>query len=59
MTMVTDIKADAFENEVSPDFLLGLLGKIDRKQSHGKAETRRRELMIKRFERSISSRRAS
>lgn len=59
MSMVADIKADAFENEVSPDFLLGLLGKIDRKQSRGKSETHRRELIIKRFERSISSRRAS
>jgi hypothetical protein len=59
MIMVADIKPDAFENEVSPDFLLGLLGKIDRKQWRGKAETRKRELIIKGFERSISSRRAS
>ena len=59
MTVVTDMKTDAFETEVSPDALMGLLGKISRKQSHDKTETRRRELMIKRFERSINSRRAS
>lgn len=59
MTMVTDIKADAFEPEVTPNFVLGLLGKPDRKQSLGKNETRRRELIFKRLERSISSRRAS
>ena len=59
MIMVADIKPDAFENEVSPEFLLGLLGKIDRKHSRGKAETRKRELIIKGIERSISSRRAS
>ena len=58
MTMVTGIKADAFENEVPPEFLVDFLGKIDRKQSHGKSETRRRELMFKRLERSIGSRRA-
>jgi hypothetical protein len=59
MTMVTHIKADAFETEPTPDVVLRWLGKLDRKQSHGKNETRRRELMIKRFERNTSSRRAS
>ncbi|MCM3869471.1 MAG: hypothetical protein ND895_02070 [Pyrinomonadaceae bacterium] len=59
MIVVNDIKPDAFENEVSPDFLLGLLGKIERKHSRGKAETRKREIVIKGFERSINFRRAS
>lgn len=59
MTMVTDIKADAFGTEATPDVVLRLLGKLDRKQSHSKNETRRREFMMKRFERNTSSRRAS
>ena len=59
LTMMTDIKADDFEAEVSPDFPLSLLGKTNRKQSHGKTDNGRREIMIKRFERSFSSRRAS
>ena len=59
MTMVNDIKADDLEAEVSPDFPLSLLGRISRKQSRGKTDNVRREFMIKRFERSISSRPAS
>jgi hypothetical protein len=59
MTMVADSKADTFENEVSPDVLVSLLGRINRKQLHDKNEIRRRELIIKKFERNISSRRAS
>jgi hypothetical protein len=59
LTMMTDIKADDFEAEVSPDFPLSLLGKTSRKQSHGKTDNGRREIMIKRFERSLGSRRAS
>lgn len=58
ITMLTDIKADAFEAEVSPDFSLSLLGKIGRKQSHGRTDSARREFMLKRFERNIASRRA-
>ena len=60
MTMVTDIKTDALETEVSPDFPQSLLGRINRKQS-GKTDNGRREfmLMLKRFERSNTSRRAS
>jgi hypothetical protein len=59
MKMVTDIKADALETEASPDFPLSLLGRINRKQSHGKTDNGRHEFMIKKFERSFSSRRAS
>lgn len=58
MTMVTEIKAD-LENEGSPDSPLSLLGRISRKQSHGKTENGRREFMIKRLERVTNSRRAS
>ncbi|MGI8899249.1 MAG: hypothetical protein ACR2IB_12745 [Pyrinomonadaceae bacterium] len=58
MMMVTDIKADALETEVSPDFPLSLLGRINRKQ-HGKTDNGRREFIFKRFERLNSSRRAS
>lgn len=58
ITMVSDIKADALETEVSPDFPLSLLGRINRKQSHGKTDNGRREFMLKRFERNNSSRRA-
>jgi len=58
MTMITDIKAE-LANESSPDFPLTWVGKLNRKQSHGKAETGKRELMIKRFERITNSRRAS
>jgi len=61
MTIVTDIKTDTLETEVSPDFPLSLLGRIDHRQSHGKTDNGRREfmLMLKRFERNNSSRRAS
>lgn len=59
MTMIHDMKGDDFEGGVSPDFTLSLLGKTNRKQSHGKTDNGRREIMIKRFERSLSSRRAS
>lgn len=59
ITMLTDVKADALEPEVSPDFPLSLMSRINRKQSHGKNDNGRREIMIKRFERSFSSRRAS
>ncbi|MFN2510772.1 MAG: hypothetical protein ABR568_04935 [Pyrinomonadaceae bacterium] len=59
LTMIHDMKADDFEGEVSPDFPLSLLGRTNRKQSHGKTDNGRREIMIKRLERSFSSRRAS
>jgi len=59
ITMLTDIKADALETEVSPDFPLSALRRINRKQSHPKTDNGRREFMLKRFERSFSSRRAS
>ncbi len=59
VTMIHDMKADEFEGEVSPDFPLSLLGRTNRKQSHGKTDNGRREIMIKRLERSFSSRRAS
>ncbi len=60
LTKVTDIK-DAIENEVPPNFPLSLLGRMNRKQSHGKTDNGRREfmIMIKRFECNSSSRRAS
>jgi hypothetical protein len=59
MTMVTDFKADALETEVSPTFPLNLLGRLSRKQPHGKTDNGRREFMLKRFERINNSRRAS
>lgn len=59
ITMFTDIKREALEAEVSPDFPPSLLDKINRKQSPGKSDNGRREIMIKRFERSFNSRRAS
>jgi hypothetical protein len=58
MTMITDIKADALETD-SPDFPVSLLGRMSRKQLHGKTDNGRRELILKRFERNISFRRAS
>lgn len=58
LTMVNDIKA-GLETDGSPDFPLSLLGKLSRKQLPGKAENGKREFIIKRFERSTSSRRAS
>lgn len=59
ITMLTRIKADALDPDGSPDSPLSLLGKINRKQWQGKSDNIRREFMIKRFERSFSSRRAS
>jgi hypothetical protein len=59
ITVVTDIEAGALETEVSSDFPLSLLRKISRKQSHGKTDNGRPELILKRFERNNSSRRAS
>lgn len=59
VTMLTHIKADGFEAELSREFPQSLLGRINRKQSHGKTDNVRREVMIKRFERSYGSRRAS
>jgi len=58
ITMLADMKADAFEAEVSPDFSLSLLGKIGRKQSHGRTDSLRREFMLKRYGRNMASRRA-
>ncbi len=59
MTMITDMKADELDTEVLPDFPLSLLGRTNRKQSHGQIDNIRREIMIKRLERSFTSRRAS
>ncbi|CAN5849962.1 hypothetical protein BH18ACI4_BH18ACI4_04830 [soil metagenome] len=56
ISMVTDIKADALETEISRDFPLSLLGKINRKQSHGRTEISRRDFMFKKFERNNSLR---
>lgn len=58
VTMLTNIKAEALEAELSRDLPLSLLGRINRKQSHGKTDNVRREV-IKRLERSYGSRRAS
>ncbi len=60
MTMLTDIKTDAFEIEVSPDFLLSLPGAPNRQHSPDRTHSGKREfmLMLKRFERN-SSRRVS
>ncbi|MCA1573809.1 MAG: hypothetical protein LC770_04575 [Acidobacteria bacterium] len=61
MTMVTGVKTDALETKLSQDFPQSLLGRINRKQWHGKTDNGKREfmLMLKRFERSNSSRHAS
>lgn len=59
MTMITDMKAEDFDTETLPDFPLSLLGRKNGKQSHGKIDSIRREIMIKRLERSFTSRRAS
>lgn len=59
MTMLTHIKEDALETEVSPEYSLILLDRINRKHLHRKTDSGRREVMIKRFERSYGSRRAS
>jgi hypothetical protein len=58
LTMLTRIKADAPDTEVSLEFPLSL-DKINRKQPLGKTDYGRREFMFKRVERSLSSRRAS
>lgn len=53
----TDI--EALGNEIPRDVSLSLLRKMNRKQTHGKIDNGSREFILKRFERSISSRRAS
>lgn len=50
---------EAFETGMPRDVSLGLLRKVNRKQTHGKIENGSREFILKRFERSISTRRAS
>lgn len=59
VTVLTDIKAAAFEAERSADFPLSLLGRISRKQPSGRTGNGRRELILKRLEGSSSLRRAS
>jgi hypothetical protein len=55
--MVNEIKGE-FDANGAPNVPLSF-GKVGRKQSHGKADTGRREFIFKRLDRVISSRRAS
>jgi hypothetical protein len=60
MTIISEIKADELDSEVTPDFPLSLPFKIVRKQPSGRTDNGRREFIFKKFERAnYSSRRAS
>jgi hypothetical protein len=58
LTVIRHMTADDFEPGVSPDFLR-LLDKAGRKHPDNLSESRKRELIIKKFERAVNSRRAS
>ncbi len=59
MTVVSDFKADSLSADKLSEFPLSLLGKIGRKQLHGKSENARRELILRRLDGNISLRRSS
>jgi hypothetical protein len=59
LTLIKATKAADFEPAVSPDFLRVVLDKAERKQLDDLRETRKHELILRRLERAINSRRAS